>query len=188
VIITRYAARRSAGRVAHSVTTALPMLGALFFFLFPAQAADPPKLVVLPLELMDTSGEIPPHTEEHVKRLAALTDYLAATIARHKAYDVLDPAPIRDEIVKTRKDQSLYNCNGCERTLAAHLHADRVLIGEVYKVSTLLGSMRLNIIDVATGRSVFHRSLDFRGDTDDAWQHAARFFVRDLEATPPEQR
>jgi hypothetical protein len=58
----------------------------------------------------------------------------------------------------------------------------------VDKVSTLIGSLRLNIEDVATGRSVFSRVLSFRGDTDDAWQHAVRFFVRDLQAAPPQER
>jgi Protein of unknown function (DUF2380) len=63
-----------------------------------------------------------------------------------------------------------------------------VLIGAVDKVSTLIGSLRLSIVDVATGQSTFSRVLGFRGDTDEAWQRAARFFVRDLEATAPERR
>ena len=63
----------------------------------------------------------------------------------------------------------------------------RVLIGQIDKVSTLIGSLRLNIENVADGQIVFSRVLSFRGDTDDAWQHAVRFFVRDLQATAPQQ-
>ena len=65
--------------------------------------------------------------------------------------------------------------NGCERDLARLVQADRVLIGAVDKVSTLIGSLRLRIVDVATGQSIFSRVLGFRGDTDEAWQRAARF-------------
>jgi hypothetical protein len=36
---------------------------------------------------------------------------------------------------------------------------------------------------------VFGRDLGFRGDSDEAWQqHAVRFFVRDVEAVPAQQR
>jgi hypothetical protein len=63
-----------------------------------------------------------------------------------------------------------------------------VLIGKVDKVSTLIGSLDLSIVNVATGERVFSRVLSFRGDTDEAWQHAALFFVRDLEATGAQQR
>jgi hypothetical protein len=103
-------------------------------------------------------------------------------------YDIIDPTPIGTEIEKARATQPLDKCKGCARDLARLAHADRVLIGEVYKVSTLIGSLRLSIVDVSTGQSVFSLGLDFRGDTDEAWQHAVRFFVRDLEETAAPQR
>ena len=151
-----------------------------------AWTADRPTLLVLPLEMVDTSGEGRP--KAHEDRLATLTVYLSQQLAAPGLYAVIDPAPIDTEIGKARAVQSLDRCNGCERDLARLVHADRVLIGAVYKVSTLIGSMRLSIEDVATGRSVFGRELGFRGDTDDAWQHAVRFFVRDLEETTAQQR
>jgi len=55
-------------------------------------------------------------------------------------------------------------------------------------VSTLIGSLRLSIVDVATDQSIFSRVLGFRGDTDEAWRRAVRFFVRDPEATAAERR
>jgi hypothetical protein len=48
--------------------------------------------------------------------------------------------------------------------------------------------LRLSIIDVTSGRTVFARVLGFRGDTDTAWDHAIQFFVRDLAASPPQAR
>jgi hypothetical protein len=79
-------------------------------------------------------------------------------------------------------------CNGCELDLARLVHADRVLLGEVDKVSTLIGSLYISIVDVAAGQHVFSPALGFRGDTVEAWQHAARCFVRELQATAAKQR
>jgi hypothetical protein len=152
----------------------------------PGRSANIPTLLVLPLEMVDTSGETRPQARED--RLATLTGYLSKQLGVHGLYTVTDPTPIATEIDKARSVQSLDRCNGCERDLARLAHADRVLIGEVDKVSTLIGSLRLRIVDVATGQTIFSRELGFRGDTDEAWQHAARFFVRDLEETAAQQR
>jgi len=147
------------------------------------RTADLPTLLVLPLEMVDTSGETPSRADEHQDRLAALTHYLADELAAWGLYATADAAPIGAAIEQARAGQPLDRCNGCERELARMLHADRVLIGELDKVSTLIGSLHLIIIDVPTGRPVVDRTLGFRGDTDDAWRHAVRFFVRDLAAT-----
>jgi hypothetical protein len=146
------------------------------------RTADLPTLLVLPLEMVDTSGETPSRASEHQDRLAALTHYLADELAARGLYATADAAPIGAAIDKARAGQPLDRCNGCERELARMVSADRVLIGELDKVSTLIGSLHLIIMDVPTGRAVVDRTLGFRGDTDDAWRHAVRFFVRDLAA------
>jgi hypothetical protein len=150
------------------------------------RTANIPTLLVLPLEMADTSGETRPRA--HEDRLATLTGYLSKQLAAHGLYTIIDPTPIDTEIDKARSVQPLDRCNGCERDLARLAHADRVLIGGVNKVSTLIGSLHLRCVDVATGQIIFSRELGFRGDTDEAWQHAVRFFVRDLEETPAQQR
>jgi hypothetical protein len=179
--------------VARSARTGGPLLAvwAAASFLVAASrvaSADPPTLLVLPLEMIDTSGEAHPQSDTHADRLAALTRYLSRQLDEDRLYTVVDPAPIAADIGRAQATQPIDRCNGCERDLARLVHADRVLVGEIDKVSTLIGSLRLDIVDVATGRSVFSRDLGFRGDTDDAWQHAARFFVRDLGETPAQQR
>ena len=130
---------------------------------------------------------LPSHAQEHEDRLLALARYLSKALGED-GYYIVDPAPIRATIDKARATQSLSECNGCERDLAKLVHADRVLVGGIDKVSTLIGSLRLSIINVSTGQRIFGRVLGFRGDTDEAWQHAAHFFVHDLEATSTQQR
>ena len=144
-------------------------------------------LLVLPLEMVDTSDETPSRAKEHEDRLLALAQYLSKALGENGNYAIVDPTPIRAQINKARIVR-LSECNGCELDLARLVHADRVLIGEVDKVSTLIGSLHISIVDVATGQQVFSRALSFRGDTDEAWQHAARFFVRELQATAVQQR
>ncbi len=177
--------KRSTGRASHR-SAAIWTVVTVMLATTAGRTADMPTLVVLPLEMADTSGETRPGGYED--RLAALTEYLSQQLGVHRLYTIIDPSPIGAEIDKARTIQPLDRCNGCERDLARLVHADRVLIGEVDKVSTLIGSLRVSIEDVATGRSIFGRNLGFRGDTDEAWQHAARFFVRDLEETAAQRR
>ena len=103
----------------------------------PGRPAGIPTLLVLPLEIVDTSGETPSRAKEHEDRLAALTIYLSKELGAQGLYAIIDPIPIAGEIDKTRAAQPLDRCNGCERDLARLVHADRVLIGAVDKVSTL---------------------------------------------------
>ena len=186
-IVARSRQRQRAGLAAvRRASVAIWIVVTLLLACAPAQAADMPTLLVLPLEMIDTSGE--PRPQGRDDRLAALTKYLSTQIGTRALYTIIDPAAIEPEIDRARAAQALDRCNGCERDLARLVHADRVLIGEVNKVSTLLGSLRLRIVDTATGRSDFAREIGFRGDSDEAWQHAVRFFVRDLQETSTQHR
>jgi hypothetical protein len=146
------------------------------------RAADRPTLLILPLDMVDTSGETPSRAQEHENRLLALARYLSKALDEEGDYAIVDPTPIGVAIDSARNIQPLSKCHGCERDLARLVDADRVLIGEIDKVSTLIGSLHLSIVSVVTGEHVFDRVFSFRGDTEEAWQHAARFFVRDLKA------
>ena len=133
-------------------------------------------------------GETPSRAKEHEDRLEALASYLSRALTDDQVYSIIDPTPIGAAITAARSTQPLAECNGCERDLGRLLRADRVLVGQVDKVSTLIGSLSLRVVDVKSGQIVFGRTISFRGDTDEAWEHAGRFFVRYLEATPVEGR
>jgi hypothetical protein len=59
-------------------------------------------------------------------------------------------------------------------------------VGAVHKTGTLVLSIPLQVIELAPGKAVHGRLLRFSGDTDDAWQHAARFPARELTAELPQ--
>jgi hypothetical protein len=151
-------------------------------------AAEPPSLLVLNLELVDTSGEVTDQREDHERRLAAIRDILATELAARNVYAVVDPQKIQAEIDATRERQWLHACNGCEIQFAREVGAQRVLTGHVRKVSSLVLALWVDIKDAATGRPVLRKVLDFRGDNDRAWQHTALYLVGQLEQLPPDAR
>jgi hypothetical protein len=151
-------------------------------------ATEPPSLLVLNLELVDTSGEVTDQTEDHERLLAAVRDILASELAAREVYDVIDPADIQAEVDATRERQWLHACNGCEIRFARDVGADRVLTGHVRKVSSLIMALWIDIKDADTGRPVVRKVLDFRGDNDRAWQHAADYLARQLAELPPDAR
>jgi len=152
------------------------------------QNAAPPSLLVLNLELVDSSGEVTDQREDHERRLAAVREILASELAAREVYAVVDPGKIQAEIDATRERQYLHACNGCEIRLARAVDADRVLTGHVRKVSSLIMALWVDIKDADSGRPVLREVLDFRGDTDQAWQRAALYLVGQLEQLPPDQR
>lgn len=149
-----------------------------------AQEREPPSLLVLGLELVDTSGEVTDQRADHARRLAAIKDTLTAELAARNVYEVVDPAEIQAAIDATRETQYLHACNGCEIELAREAGADRVLTGHVRKVSSLVMALWVDIKDADTGRPVLRKVLDFRGDNDRAWQQATLYLVRALEQLP----
>jgi hypothetical protein len=148
----------------------------------------PPSLLVLNLELVDSSGEVADQREDHERRLEAVRDILASEIDAREVYAVVDPAPIQAEIDATRERQYLHACNGCEIRFAREVDADRVLTGHVRKVSSLIMALWIDIRDARSGRPILRKVLDFRGDTDQAWQRAALYLARELEQLPPQDR
>ena len=132
-------------------------------------------------EMAETSGETPSRAKELEDRLTTMLT-LSRELGAHGLYSVIDPTSIGTEIDKARATEALDRCNGCERDLARLVHADRVLIGAVDKVSTLIGSLRLSIVDVATAKALSAARWVF-GATRMMRGNAPRDFVRDLAAT-----
>jgi predicted RNA binding protein YcfA (HicA-like mRNA interferase family) len=171
-----------------------PLLAASFAILLclaqpvPSASAEPPSLLVLNLELVDSSGEVTDQRADHERRLAAVRQILASELAARDVYDVVDPGEIQAEIDATRGRQYLHACNGCEIRLAREVDADRVLTGHVRKVSSLVMALWVDIRDADSGRPIVRKVLDFRGDNDRAWQRAALYLARALEQLPPAAR
>lgn len=149
-------------------------------------AVAPKRLLVLDFEMIDTSQEPIDQRADHARRLAFVRDYIAKGLAERKTYDIADRASIESDIADILKQTYFRTCNGCETTLAKKVAADLVMTGTVNKVSTLILSMGVSIARATTGELIYHQGFDFRGDNDNSYARAAKFFVERIAREPPQ--
>ena len=154
-----------AARIRRNICAAL--LACLALSVHAAGHDEPLKsIAVLDFELIDDQHELSPAKAEY-SRLPAISDQLRAAFTKNGLYRVVDNQPEMALIERYRTHQSLYACNGCELEIGKALHADRVLVGWVQKVSNLILNINIAVKDVATGEVVLNKSVDLRGNTDE---------------------
>ncbi|MFN5672151.1 DUF3280 domain-containing protein [Bradyrhizobium sp.] len=147
-----------------------------------AVRAEPPKLAVFDLELIDTSlqGEMNgPRTDEQARLLRA-GDQVRKELADSGKFRVLDIAPVN----AAAHGSNLQACGGCDVKLAGELGADLAMTGVVQEVSNLILNINLYLRDVHTGQLVAAASADMRGNTDESWSRATAYLVRNRLLAP----
>jgi len=153
-------------------------IGALAFLL--ATVGVPhatPTLIAIPdIGFTDSSGEPTDQAAQHEARRRALTQGLRQ--------DVESGGRLESLALPCREDCALDQA-GVERLRqqAREAGAAFVLVGSVHKMSTLVLSMRVGVLDVASGKLVMERLLSFRGDNDDGWRHMGSFVAREVAST-----
>jgi len=165
----------------HSVAGLLLLLG---LCLVPpgvrAAATDtfPPgtSIAVIDFEYADTSGEERDQHQEHDGRLRAFMAAVKRDLAAGDAYRVIEPicSPSPCAMSDSTKDDLL--------AAAGSAGARLVLSGGFHKMSTLVQFARTEVIEVASGRTVYSWLFSFRGDSDEAWAQAEPFMVRQIRA------
>ena len=128
----------------------------------------PQTLAILPFEIRDTSGESG-SPDRHNAMLAALTRIVGEKIEAAHVYKVVPEQRVATAVAAANSGTFLTNCNGCELDIARSTGADQVMIGWIYKMSTLIGSLHIE--------TTYARVFDFRGDNEAAWQRAADYMV-----------
>jgi hypothetical protein len=144
-----------------------------------AHDAQLKTIAILDFDLVDDQHELSPATVEY-QRLRTIRDQLQEEFARSGLYRVIDVGAVADLIKMNQSKSQLHECNGCELDIARSLHADRVLVGWVQKVSNLILNINIQIEDVATGTIVLNKSVDLRGNTDETWRRGVSFLVRSM--------
>jgi Protein of unknown function (DUF2380) len=144
-----------------------------------AEEDAPQTLAILPFEIDDNSGEVgSPH--RHDAMLAALTRIVGEEIEAAHAYKVVRQALVDKAVAAENSGTYLRSCNGCELAIGRRAGADKVMIGWIFKMSSLVLTLHVAIEDVATGKQVYARAFDFRGDNEKAWRRAAKYMVGTL--------
>jgi hypothetical protein len=156
------------------------LLSCFALILSTAGHAEPLRsMAVLNFELLDDQHELAPANVEYA-RLRAISEQLREALANRGLYRVVANEPEMALIERYRTSQPLYACNGCELDIGKALHADRVLVGWVQKVSNLILNINIAIKDVATGEIVVNKSVDLRGNTDETWRRGIDYLVNSM--------
>ncbi len=145
----------------------------------PRAEPSPPTLAILPLKLLDTSGEPIDQGPEHARRLTIMAEDLAADLGSGGGYRTLRLTP---ETLRTRCPDERPDCL---LATAREAGADLVFVGVVHKSSTLILQLFARVAETRTGRAVLTRDLNFRGDTDEAWRRAEAFLAGQIREARP---
>ena len=148
----------------------------------PTEAADPPRLAVFDLELLDTSlqGQMNgPRADEH-ERLLRAGDQLRKELGESGKFRIVDISPAN----AAAHQSNLQACGGCDVKLARQLNADLEMTGVVQKVSNLILNINLYLRDVHTGRLITAASADMRGNTDESWSRTMRYLIHERLLAP----
>ena len=84
-------------------------------------------------------------------------------------------------IERLKASYALRACNGCEIDIGKALGAERIALCWVQKVSNLILNVNIEVRSVATGETVYVKSVDIRGNTDETWLRGVRRLVDNIE-------
>ena len=136
--------------------------------------AEPIPVAVAEFDYIDTSGEPEDQRTKHAAQLQTFAESMRAGLESSGKYRVVplvcEPMPCRAGDLDA------------EALIAAarKAGAQQLVFGGIHKMSTLVQFAKVQVLDLKLDRLVFERLLTFRGDSDDAWDHAQRFVVRDI--------
>jgi hypothetical protein len=150
--------------------------------LAPVSAAEPPRLAVFDLEMIDTSLPDPTRglRADDRDRLQRTGDQLRKELGESGKFRVVDISPVN----AAAHQSNLQACGGCDVKLAQQLDADLEITGVVQKISNLILNIRLYLRDVHTGRLLAAVNADMRGDTDESWSRTMRYLVHERLLAP----
>jgi hypothetical protein len=136
-------------------------------------AAAAPATAIFPFEIYDTSGE--PPQPDLTERLATATRVLSEALEKTGRYTPVDLGPLGADVAAT---SPRYRCGDCFLPVARKAGAAYAVVSVVHKVSSLISSMDIWIVDASSGASAAHLNGQIRGDTPEAYEHGVRFLVR----------
>lgn len=110
-------------------------------------------------------------------RVEMASNALRDQLRERQRYHVADNAPAAALIAQLGASQDLNGCADCARQVGRKLGVEQVGRCWVQKVSNLIININLNVEDVASGATVFQRSVDIRGNTDLSWRRGVMALV-----------
>ncbi|HEX3382121.1 MAG TPA: DUF3280 domain-containing protein [Paraburkholderia sp.] len=148
----------------------------------PARAQPAPiavSIVVLNCGLIDDNAAYNDADTNRAQaaRIEMVSNTLRAQLDASQRYRVADNSRASELIARLGATQDLTNCDDCARQVGRALGVEQVGVCWVQKVSNLILNLNLRVADVASGKTVFQRSVDIRGNTDLSWRRGATALV-----------
>jgi hypothetical protein len=140
-----------------------------------------PRVAFLGFELINTSLE--PTAPAENERIRMLDDLLRRSLTASGRFAVVDLSGAASSSLAAAG--GVGNCSGCEREIARRVGASRALWGTVQKVSNLILNINVYMEDAQSGRMVFIRSVDIRGNTDESWRRGLDYLLRNYLLQAP---
>ena len=160
---------RLSGGVSVARGARLLLCGAAMWGLaLPALAAGV-TVAVANFDYEDSSGEVANEAAFHSQHIAALTTDIQHALAGTGRFTAVPLHCGQASCSAGSLDQDAMVKAGQAQG------ARYIVFGGVHKMSTLIQWGRVDVMDAATGKSVLSRTITFRGDSADAWQHAADY-------------
>tara|TARA_R110002049_G_scaffold159633_10_gene324632 strand:+ start:1409 stop:1930 length:522 start_codon:yes stop_codon:yes gene_type:complete len=137
-------------------------------------------VIVLDIELLgDTT--VKSMQENDTKLMAKFSEELRRQLKQQQIFSVLDDQHVLEVINKESELHFLHRCNGCELVVAKELGAKQVVVPWIFRMSKLIQTMYVEIRDVETGDVLMHEGRNFRGNTEDGWQHVINQLVATIK-------
>jgi hypothetical protein len=122
------------------------------------------------------------------QRLLLIDDALRNELRQRGLYQVVDSAPAAELIAQEKSLHDLRECNGCEIDIGRALQADVIILGWVQKVSNLILNVNIEVKDVASGNTLYTKSVDLRSNSDKSWLRGIHYMVDSIEEKRQYQR
>jgi hypothetical protein len=110
-------------------------------------------------------------------RIDMIGNAVRAQLDASGRYRVADNTRAANLIATLGAAQDLTTCESCARQVGRELGVEQAGVCWVQKVSNLILNLNLRVEDVASGKTLFQRSVDIRGNTDLSWQRGAKALV-----------
>jgi hypothetical protein len=139
-----------------------------------AQAGAVPRVAFFGFDLINSSLE-PRHPMED-RRLRMLDHLFREKLDASGRFKIVPiPPDMQKEIAE---GPAIRSCNGCQLDLAKRIGADWAAWGTVQKVSNLILNINVYMEDAQTSKTIFIKSVDIRGNTDESWRHGLDYLLR----------
>ncbi|MFT4434473.1 DUF3280 domain-containing protein [Caballeronia sp. 15715] len=152
--------------------------------------AAPRSIAVIDCTLIDDNASYNDADTNRTQqaRIVLISNDLRAQLRDRQLFRVADNAPASAMITQLTAAQNMNACNGCEREVGRKLGVERVGVCWVQKVSNLIININLRVEDVTSGKTLFERSVDIRGNTDLSWRRGVEALVDRLADDPDATR